>query len=139
MEWAKVVAISSISLLAAISPGPDFAMVVRNSLGARWKSGFLTALGVAAALIIHISYCLFGIGLIIQESPFIFNLIKYAGATYLFYLGVCLLKEHLVKKDQLEGQKPQKTQTRPLCLGISLQSSQSQSDAFHFEYLYSVC
>lgn len=82
-----------ISLLAAISPGPDFAIVVRNCLSGKFKDGFLTSLGVATALLIHVSYCVLGIAIIIAESPLLFNILKYSGAAYLIYLGIVLLLE----------------------------------------------
>jgi RhtB (resistance to homoserine/threonine) family protein len=93
MDLARVSAIALISLLGAISPGPDFAIVTRNCLSGTFRAGFLTALGVSCALLIHVSYCLFGIAIIIQESPLLFHILKYLGAGYLFYLGIVLLKE----------------------------------------------
>lgn len=93
MELSKAFSIAAISLLGAMSPGPDFAIVVKNCLRGKFGDGFLTSAGVASALLIHVTYCLLGVALIIRESPFLFHLIKYAGAAYLFYLGVMLLKE----------------------------------------------
>lgn len=94
MEYTKVATVAVISLLAAISPGPDFAIVTKTCLSTRsFRAGFLTALGVASAILVHVSYCLFGIALLIQESPALFNILKYLGAAYLFYLGILLIKE----------------------------------------------
>ncbi len=90
-----------ISLLAAISPGPDFAIVVKNCLSGKFKAGFLTSLGVSTALLVHVSYCLLGIGIVIAENPLIFNILKYGGAAYLIYLGIVMLKEK--KKTSPEG------------------------------------
>ncbi len=93
IDLEKVIAIAVISLMGAMSPGPDFALVTKNSLSGSFRSGFLTTLGIFAALFIHITYCVLGIALIISQSPLIFNIIKYLGAAYLFYLGIMLLKE----------------------------------------------
>jgi RhtB (resistance to homoserine/threonine) family protein len=95
MDSAKVIAMASIGLLGAMSPGPDVAIVTRNCIGGTFRSGCLTALGIVSALSIHITYCLLGIAIVIQESPLLFNLITYLGATYLFYLGIMLLKEEI--------------------------------------------
>ncbi len=95
MDIANVASIAFISLLAAISPGPDFAIVTKNCLSGTFRSGVLTALGVAAALLVHVTYCLFGIAIVIQQSPFLFHILKYLGAAYLFYLGILLLKEKM--------------------------------------------
>lgn len=93
MDISKVLAFASISLLAAMSPGPDFVLVTKNSLGGSLRRGAFTALGIGTALLIHVFYCVLGLGIVIQESDLLFNLIKYAGAAYLLYLGVLLLKE----------------------------------------------
>lgn len=77
-----------IILLGAMSPGPDFAIVTRNTLLHSRKSGVFTALGVCTAIIIHMTYCVFGLAMVISKSLFLFNLIKYVGASYLIYLGV---------------------------------------------------
>jgi RhtB (resistance to homoserine/threonine) family protein len=95
MDFSKVISIGLIALLGAMSPGPDFAIVVKNCLRGKFRDGFLTSCGVAAAILIHVSYCILGVAWIIYESPFVFHLIKYAGAAYLFYLGIMLLKEKI--------------------------------------------
>lgn len=80
-------AVALISLIAAISPGPDFFVVFRNSLVYSRKAGFLTAFGVSTALIVHLTYTLIGIGVLIAESPFLYAILKYSGVAYLFYIG----------------------------------------------------
>lgn len=84
--------ITLIILLAAISPGPDFFLVVKNALHHDRKAGIFTALGVASSLLVHSSYCIVGLGIIITQSVIAFDMVKYLGAAYLIYLGVkCLL------------------------------------------------
>ncbi len=76
-----------------MSPGPDLALVIKNCLGGNFRSGFVTAAGIASALLIHVSYCMFGVALVISESPTLFLIIKFLGAAYLFYLGISLLRD----------------------------------------------
>lgn len=85
-------AVMAITLLAVISPGPDFAMVTRNSLMASRRAGLLTALGIAAAVWVHIAYTMAGIGLIIQQSIVLFTIVKLVGAAYLVFLGLSMLR-----------------------------------------------
>lgn len=80
--------IAIISLLAAMSPGPDFALVAKNSIVHSKRSGYFTSLGVGTATLVHMTYCLLGLAIIISQSIFLFNSIKYAGACYLIYLGL---------------------------------------------------
>lgn len=83
--------IGLIVLLGAMSPGPDFAIVTKNCILYSRKSGFFTSFGVGAAILVHMSYCLLGLALIVANTPILFNLIKYIGALYLIYLGACAL------------------------------------------------
>lgn len=99
--------ITLIVILAAISPGPDFVLVVKNSLEHGRKSGVFTALGVSCSLLIHVTYCILGLAVIISQSLFLFNLIKYLGAAYLIFIGIksLLAKRRLMPK--IQGQAHQ--------------------------------
>lgn len=77
-----------IALLGAMLPGPDFAIVTKNTILHSRKSGYFTALGIGAAILVHMTYCLLGMAIVIKNSLLLFNAIKYIGATYLVYLGV---------------------------------------------------
>jgi len=88
----ELLAVVTITLLAVISPGPDFAMVSRNSLLLSRRAGVLTACGIGAGVVIHVSYTLVGVGVLIQQSLWLFTLLKVIGAAYLIYLGVGMLR-----------------------------------------------
>jgi RhtB (resistance to homoserine/threonine) family protein len=87
-EWIAVI---TITLLAVISPGADFALVTRNSLLLSRRAGVLTALGIGLGVLIHVGYTLLGVGLLLQQSTWLFDALKLAGAAYLIYLGVKML------------------------------------------------
>lgn len=87
-EWFAVI---SITTLAVISPGPDFAMVIRNSINLSKRAGVLTALGIGAGVLVHVGYTLLGIGVLIQQSPLLFSALKLVGAAYLVWLGIKML------------------------------------------------
>ena len=73
--------------LAVISPGPDFLMITRNSLIYSRRTGIYSAIGLGLGILVHITYSLVGIGLIISKSIILFNTIKLLGAAYLIYIG----------------------------------------------------
>lgn len=89
---AELLAVITITVLAVISPGPDFAMVTRNSLLRSRRAGVFTAVGIGLGVCVHVGYTLVGVGLLIQQSLWLFNAIKWAGAAYLVYLGVKMLR-----------------------------------------------
>ncbi len=84
--------VATITILAVISPGADFAMVTRNSMMLSRRAGMLTAVGIALGVLVHVAYSVLGVGLVISRSILLFNLIKYLGAAYLVYLGVTMLR-----------------------------------------------
>ena len=88
----ELIAVITITLLAVISPGPDFAMVTRNSLMLSRRAGVLTAVGIGLGVLVHVTYTLVGVGLLIQQSLWLFNTIKLVGAVWLVYLGVKMLR-----------------------------------------------
>lgn len=84
--------VAMVHLLAVISPGPDFAIVIRNSVASGRQAGRLTALGVGAGIFVHVAYSLLGIGLIVSQSVWLFNLLKLLAGGYLLYLGIKALR-----------------------------------------------
>ncbi|MEN9604541.1 MAG: hypothetical protein RJB39_226 [Candidatus Parcubacteria bacterium] len=92
MFIAQLLTVAIVHLFAVMSPGPDFAMVTRNSLIYSRKIAIYTALGIALGISVHVAYSILGIGLIISKSILLFNIIKYIGAAYLIYIGYKSLK-----------------------------------------------
>ena len=99
-------ALGVVALLAAMSPGPDFLVVSKNSLSHSRNAGIWTAVGVGCALLIHAAYTIVGIGLIISQSILLFSIIKILGAIYLIWLGASLLcakKTHDLSVAHIDG------------------------------------
>lgn len=88
----ELLAVVTITTLAVISPGPDFAMVSRNGLLRSRRAGVLTALGIALGVWVHVGYTLLGVGLVIRESIQLYAALKLLGALYLLWLGVKMLR-----------------------------------------------
>lgn len=88
----EMLAVITITILAVISPGPDFAMVTRNSLLLSRRSGLLTALGIGAGVLVHVAYTILGVGILIQQSIWLFRALKLVGAAYLVWLGIRMLR-----------------------------------------------
>jgi RhtB (resistance to homoserine/threonine) family protein len=86
--------IGVLQLLAVISPGPDFAIIVKNTLAYSRRIGIVTTIGITAGVMFHLSYCLLGLAIIISQSIMLFTFVKYLGAGYLIFVG---LKSLIVK------------------------------------------
>lgn len=85
-------ALALIHLLAVMSPGPDFAVIVRQSIRYGRHTATLTALGLGAGIALHVSYCLVGIAALMRTTPWVLQGARMAGALYLLYLGVQFLR-----------------------------------------------
>ena len=71
-----------------MSPGPDFVMVLKNALQYNRKTAVYTALGIGLGIGVHIIYSVAGIAYLLQQNPNLFQLVKYAGMTYIIYIGI---------------------------------------------------
>ncbi len=88
-EWLTVIVVGC---LAVIVPGPNLAITLRNSVAYSRRAGVYTAVGLAAGNLVHVTYCLIGIGVIISRSILLFNTLKWLGAGYLIYMGIKALQ-----------------------------------------------
>ena len=68
-EAAVFGAVALAHSLAVASPGPDFAMVVRQSLAFGRGAGVWTAAGIGAGIWFHVAYGLFGLAWLTQRYP----------------------------------------------------------------------
>ncbi|RST18079.1 LysE family translocator [Streptomyces sp. WAC05374] len=84
----ELFAVAVITVLAVVSPGADFAMVVRNSYLHGRTTGLFAAAGVAAGVLVHVTYTMLGVGLLIAANTALFTAIKLAGAAYLVHIGL---------------------------------------------------
>lgn len=107
MYWAEFLTVALVHLLAVASPGPDFAIVVRESVTHGRTAGTWTALGVGAGILVHVTYSLLGIGLIVAQSAVLFNLLKWLAAAYLFYLGIKALRSGPAADASVAAQMPE--------------------------------
>ena len=83
----EFILLSIAHIIAVASPGADFAVVLKNTLRSGKVTGVLTAIGVGCGISIHLIYTLFGIALILSQSPMLFTIIKITGALYLLWIA----------------------------------------------------
>ncbi|MGB9119307.1 MAG: LysE family translocator [Candidatus Angelobacter sp.] len=81
------------ALALNLSPGPDMLYVIGRSVGQGRKAGIVSSLGVFVGCWVHILAAAFGIAALLRSSPVAFNVVRYAGAAYLIYLGIRMLAQ----------------------------------------------
>lgn len=89
IELASLMAIFS---FAIVSPGADLAMVMRQSIVHGRRPAIITSFGIGTSLMFHVTYTILGLGLIISQSIYLFNIVKWCGVAYLVYIGIKALR-----------------------------------------------
>ncbi|WP_417803588.1 LysE family translocator [Thalassospira lucentensis] len=87
----EIIAVGIITILAVISPGPDFAMVTRIALTRGRRAGVLCAIGIGSGVSVHLAYTLIGLGVLFASNVWVLNSLRYLGAAYLIWLGCSAL------------------------------------------------
>ena len=82
MHFEVVLYVVLIDILAIISPGPDFFMVLRNTLSHGRRAGFYTTLGITFAGALAFCIALFGIDVVISKNHLLFVILKLIGGLY---------------------------------------------------------
>jgi len=80
------------SLVLIVTPGQDMILVMSRSIAQGSAAGVVTAAGVSVGLVGHTVLATLGLGAILRTSEWLFVALKLAGAAYLGYLGIQLLR-----------------------------------------------
>ncbi|WP_404321783.1 LysE family translocator [Cytobacillus firmus] len=77
-----------LSLFVVMSPGIDTALITKRTISDGRTDGYKMGLGITAGSLVHTFAAAFGLSAILMQSAAAFEVIKYAGAVYLIYLGL---------------------------------------------------
>lgn len=101
LTWLSLVAVCC---LGAMSPGPSLAVVLRHALSNSPRHAVVAALSHAIGVAMWAMLTIWGLAVLVVETPQIFQVITYVGAAYLAWLGIKALRS---KGGQLalEGQQ----------------------------------
>jgi threonine/homoserine/homoserine lactone efflux protein len=71
-----------------VTPGPDMLYVIARSTAEGRRAGIVSALGIGAGTLVHIAALALGLSALLQAIPLAYDVVRWAGALYLLYLGV---------------------------------------------------
>ncbi|PLT33602.1 LysE family translocator [Bacillus sp. V5-8f] len=83
-----MIAFVLVVLTLFLIPGPAVMLTLAQSVSGGRKSGIFTGLGIAVGDLIHTLALVLGLSAILMTSALAFEVIKYLGAAYLFFLGI---------------------------------------------------
>ncbi|MGO4532420.1 LysE family translocator [Paenibacillus sp. 2TAF8] len=98
-----ILAFSILLIFIVMSPGVDFALITKRTLTDGKKDGFKIALGLTSGALVHTMAAALGLSIILMKSAVAFEVIKYAGAAYLIYMG---LSSFIKPKSDLNQDEP---------------------------------
>lgn len=101
--YMSLVAIAGALIAGAISPGPSFLFVARNSIALSRKHGFATALGMGVGAFLYAVIALLGVHAIFVAVPWAFWGLKVIGGFYLIYLACCIIRSARVPISAVSG------------------------------------
>lgn len=99
LYFQEFLTLALVHFLAVASPGPDFAIILRQSISYGRRTAVWTGIGIGFGVLVHVFYCILGLGLIISQSILAFTVVKLLGAAYLIYIGWMAIQS---KKKDLE-------------------------------------
>lgn len=85
---SQIITFTGIAALLTLTPGADTMLVVRNVLSRGKEAGILSTIGICSGLFVHATLSALGLSIILVESATAFEVVKWAGAGYLIYLGI---------------------------------------------------
>jgi threonine/homoserine/homoserine lactone efflux protein len=106
----SLLAFAFAAVLLAITPGPGMAYVVARTVAGGQSEGLASCFGTGLGGMLHVVAAALGLSLLVAQSAFAFNLVKYVGAAYLIYLGIRMLrsKEQALHADLVAAQGPRR-------------------------------
>lgn len=78
--------------LLNLTPGPDVFYIVTHALRSGARAGIVAGLGIMAGCFVHIVAAALGVGALLATSATAFTVLKWAGAAYLVWMGLCMLR-----------------------------------------------
>lgn len=123
------------SLIVAAIPGTGVVYTISSSIGGGWRGGLLAAIGCTLGILPHILAAMLGLSAIMQAGSAIFEVVRWAGVAYLFYMGVAMIREGGVL--QLDQDRDVSVGTKGLVIrrGILLNLLNPKLTLFFFAFL----
>jgi threonine/homoserine/homoserine lactone efflux protein len=88
IDGATLIGFVLVAAAIVVVPGPAVLLTLARSLSGGRSAGIATALGIAVGDVIHTLAAAIGLSALLMASALAFEVVKYAGAAYLIYLGI---------------------------------------------------
>ncbi|GAB2492846.1 LysE family translocator [Pseudoxanthomonas sangjuensis] len=92
IEPAQLLVFMLAGWLLNLTPGPDVLYIVSQSLRSGRRAGAIAVAGISVGCLVHVAVAALGLGALLATSAALFNVVKWAGALYLLWVGLRLLR-----------------------------------------------
>lgn len=87
-----LLAFTAAATVLTVTPGLDTALVLRAATAEGSRTAILAGIGICLGCLVWGALVAFGLGALISASELAYTVLKFAGAGYLFYLGILLIR-----------------------------------------------
>ena len=122
------------ALVLLVIPGPAVLYIVSQSIGRGRLAGIVSMLGIQVGGLVHVAAAAAGLSALLVRSAVAFNVVKYAGAAYLVFLGL----RRILGKDEAQdvpGTRPEKSLRRLFAQGVVINVLNPKTALFFFSFL----
>jgi threonine/homoserine/homoserine lactone efflux protein len=121
------------AFLLAIAPGPGMLYVLARSLAGGKREGVLSAFGTFLGGMVHVFAAAAGLSLVLARSALAYATLKYAGAAYLCFLGIRMIRDAGAES----AQQPQLAAPvrNPLWQGVATEALNPKTALFFLSFI----
>ncbi|HWM13939.1 MAG TPA: LysE family translocator [Gaiellaceae bacterium] len=121
------------AVLLLVIPGPAVLYIVAQSIEHGRSAGLVSMLGVQAGALVHVAAAALGLSALLVQSSVAFDVVKYAGAAYLIFLGL----RKLLARERFEttGERPPRRLNRLFAQGVVVNVLNPKAALFFFAFL----
>ena len=100
--WLFVVS----GLLLNIAPGPDSLLIMTRAATQGWRAGFVATWGIGTGVCVHVLAAALGLSAVLATSATAFTVVKVAGAAYLVWVGIGMLRQRGAPTEPVDAREP---------------------------------
>ncbi len=122
----------SAATILALTPGPGILYVLGRTLHGGRREGTLSALGTFVGGSVHVLAAAFGLSAVLAASATAFEIIRYAGAAYLIYLGISMIRN---RRAQFEVRHEQNQPRQHFWQGVATEVLNPKTALFFLSFI----
>lgn len=125
----------SACVVLAVAPGPGMLYVLTRSLAGGRREGVQSSLGTFAGGLVHVVAAGFGLSAVLATSAVAYRGVKYAGAAYLVYLGIRMIRTAGAEQREAEIATGGSGSRRPFLQGVVTEALNPKTALFFLSFI----